>query len=127
MRRQPKSFRSSFSSVYLIPISLHQALMRSMNSIEKEDLNRFNQSAAESASLSGDPDVQSPPVVILDEPLNNSMTEENEKDSSFVDKNPDNLNDVVSGIDTQSSQLDNFVQSNSNPNGFRSKHLGKVS
>ena len=44
---RPKSFKSSFSCVYLVPEALNKALMKTLNSVQFQDVDRLNQNAME--------------------------------------------------------------------------------
>ena len=70
---RPKSFKSSFSCVYLVPEALYHSLMKTLNNVQYQDVDILNQNAMEGklASISeGEGNVQSlPPVVKVNEPI----------------------------------------------------------
>ena len=80
---KPKSFRSSFTCVYLVGKELYQALLKTINNVQYDDLERFNSEAEDKLSSIFDGDsnaAQMPsPVVKISDPINSSTFEHDEE------------------------------------------------
>ena len=132
---RPKGFKSSFSSVFLVPSEYHRHLMSCLENVHKDDVNRLNQNGIDEkiGSISDSDGLSMPPVVKLPsspskpgevETSNNDATGTStgfEVDDGIDDRKQDteatqtdsNINDV--GIQTASKDFANTLMQTEKP------------
>ena len=100
---RPKSFKSSFSCVYLVPEALHKALMTTLNSVQYKDVDRLNQSAMEGhiqTISEGDAGIPSlPPIVKANEKISEDRKEPSERIFEEFSDNNVNVTDVDENLE----------------------------